>query len=273
MDDKRKTPARPFLARTAAFLLLATTAAALLLFTAPGCSAPEGSGPGYGAAKETAATSSSPKETATLQPAAKETLSPVTPPAWFLTPPEASGGTRYVSGTGTSTTSAAEALARAEQNAREEAARMAGALVRSEWTQNTRGLSENGDLTVRERIDAVTRILSEEMLTRSAVVRRETRTGRRLLEGKEAGPYYQGFALLKVPEENFTVTAKRCIEKAHALFTRGRRQEALSVMEGAALRWPEDRELLARLADMEEESGRPGDALHTLKKLHGQAPA
>jgi len=196
-----------------------------------------------------------------------EVLVPVDHPSWFTTTPERRGGERLVAGTGTSHVSGEEALWLAEAHAKDGAANIISALVESDWKQKSKTLRENERVREREEIDYVTRILSKEPITGSTVVKRDVVKGKKMKGNEPSGVYFQGFVLLKVPEENFEFSPARCVRKANALMVENRSLEALSVMEGAVLCWPEDQNLLERLAYVQEKSGRLGDAMQTLQKL------
>lgn len=196
-----------------------------------------------------------------------EVLVPVDHPSWFTTTPERRGGERLVAGTGTSHVSGEEALWLAEAHAKDGAANIISALVESDWKQKSKTLRENEEVREREEIDYVTRILSKEPITGSTVVKREVVKGKKMKGNDPSGVYFQGFVLLKVPEENFEFSPTRCVKKANALIVENEVLEALSVMEGAVLCWPEDQDLLERLAYVQEKGGRLGDAMQTLQKL------
>ena len=196
-----------------------------------------------------------------------EILVPVDHPSWFTTPLERRGGERLVAGTGTSHVSGEEALRLAEAHAKDGAANIISALVESDWMQKSKTLRENERVREREEINYVTRILSKEPVTGSTVVKREVVKGKKMKRNDPSGVYFQGFVLLKVPEENFEFSPARCVKKANAFVVENKTLEALSVMEGAVLCWPEDQDLLERLAYIQEKAGRLGDAMQTLQKL------
>jgi len=197
----------------------------------------------------------------------EEVLVPVDHPSWFSTTPRAKGDARLVAGTGTSHVSGEEALWLAEAHAKDGAANIISALVESDWKQKTRTLRQNAQFREREEISYVTRILSKEPITGSTVVKREVVKGKKLVGNEPAGIYFQAFVLLEVPGENFDFSPARCVKKANALVVENKVLDALGVMEGAVLCWPEDQDLIERLAYVQEKAGRLGDAMQSLQKL------
>ncbi len=200
-------------------------------------------------------------------PEIPETYEPVKEPAWFMPVPDPVRGVRFVPGRGISRISGDEAVQAAKNDALKEASRIIASFVTSEWVERIREIARNRTYVSEERVDAISRIFSQEPITGAVTVQSVVQEGSILKGERVAGTYYQAFVHLKIPEENFEITPGRCLNKAQAFLAQGEMKKALLATEGAVLRWPDNTQLLERLAMLQEKNGLIGDALQTMEKL------